>query len=95
MPWSTQLRTSTGASPLPGRSDVSWLVVQVNPWMRPEVEMIVAQDESVTGMFNWCATTAYSPMSGPHVALSNRDSAKQQWRLYAGLGLTVAGGSSP
>ena len=26
---------------------------QANPWMRPEVDMIVAQDESVTGMFNW------------------------------------------
>ena len=33
--------------------DVS--LAQVNPWMRPEVEMIVAQDSSVTGMFNWCA----------------------------------------
>ena len=36
-------------------SHVDSALAQVNPWMRPEVEMIVAQDSSVTGMYNWCA----------------------------------------
>jgi hypothetical protein len=35
--------------------------------MRPEVEMIVAQDSSVTGMFNWCVLVAARPDRGMRV----------------------------
>ena len=52
----TKLHEScVGGQPGLLRIDHNRMVAQANPWMRPEVEMIVAQDESVTGMFNWCA----------------------------------------
>ena len=49
-----QLRSNAGSYAGALTNEMHLLTMQVNPWMRPEVEMIVAQDESVTGMFNWC-----------------------------------------